>query len=151
MNILFINGPNLNLLGVREPEIYGRTSLADIEIELRKLARELKVKIDFRQSNHEGEIITWIQDAKDNFDCLVLNAAAYSHSSIAIRDTLLAVSIPTIEIHLSNIHARESFRQHSMIAPVCLGTIDGFGPHSYYLALRAAVSLQKQKKSLKLS
>jgi len=140
MKILFLNGPNLNLLGQREPEVYGRTSLADIETKVRERAAKLRVKIDFRQSNQEGELVAWIQGAKGEFDVLVLNAAAYTHTSIALRDAISAVGVPTIEIHLSNIHAREEFRQKSLIAPVCLGQISGFGAHSYVLAVEAAVN-----------
>ena len=140
MNILFLNGPNLNLLGQREPEIYGRTSLTDIETKVRARAAKMEVEIDFRQSNQEGELVFWIQQAKGEFDVIVLNAAAYTHTSIAIRDAIAAVGVPTIEIHLSNIHAREEFRQKSLIAPVCLGQISGFGADSYILAVEAAVN-----------
>ena len=140
MNILFLNGPNLNLLGQREPEIYGRTSLTDIETKVRARAAKLEVEIDFRQSNQEGELVFWIQQAKGEFDVIILNAAAYTHTSIAIRDAIAAVGVPTIEIHLSNIHAREEFRQKSLIAPVCLGQISGFGADSYILAVEAAVN-----------
>jgi len=134
MKVLFLNGPNLNLLGQREPEVYGRTTLADIETEIRKRAAELKITVDFRQSNLEGELVDWIQQAKGKFDVIVLNAAAYTHTSIALRDAIAAVEIPTIEIHLSNIHAREKFRHKSLIAPVCSGQICGFGAKSYILA-----------------
>ena len=140
MNILFLNGPNLNLLGQREPEIYGRTSLTDIETKVRARAAKMEVGIDFRQSNQEGELVFWIQQAKGEFDVIILNAAAYTHTSIAIRDAIAAVGVPTIEIHLSNIHAREEFRQKSLIAPVCLGQISGFGADSYILAVEAAVN-----------
>jgi len=141
MKILFLNGPNLNLLGQREPEIYGRTSLSDIEAKVQNRAVKLGVEIDFRQSNLEGELVSWIQQAKGNFDVIVLNAAAYTHTSIALRDAISAVGVPTIEIHLSNIHAREKFRHKSLIAPVCWGQIAGFGANSYVLALEAAVSV----------
>lgn len=140
MRILFLNGPNLNLLGTREPEKYGRTTLAEIESRVRKRAEELETAIDFRQSNVEGELVSWIQEAKGKFDWIVLNAAAYTHTSIAVRDAIAAVQVPTIEIHLSNVHAREEFRHKSLIAPVCRGQITGFGPNSYLLALEAAVS-----------
>ena len=110
MNILFLNGPNLNLLGQRQPEIYGRTTLADIEGKLRERAAKAGVGIDFRQSNHEGELVTWIQQASEKFSDIVLNAAAYTRTSIALRDAISAVAVPTIEVHLSNIHAREEFR-----------------------------------------
>ncbi len=141
MKILFLNGPNLNLVGQREPEIYGRQSLADIEQAVRAKAAKLGAEIDFRQSNLEGELVDWIQQAKGKFSAIVLNAAAYTHTSLALRDAVSAVGIPTIEVHLSNIHAREEIRHKSMIAPVCLGQILGFGPHSYILALEAAVNL----------
>lgn len=140
MRILYLNGPNLNLLGTREPEKYGRTTLAEIEARVRSRAAELKVKVDFRQSNLEGELVNWIQEAKGNADTIVLNAAAYTHTSIALRDAIAAVQVPTIEIHLSNVHAREEFRHKSLIAPVCRGQITGFGAQSYLLALDAAVS-----------
>ena len=140
MRILYLNGPNLNLLGTREPEKYGRTTLAEIEAQVRNRAAELKVTVDFRQSNLEGELVSWIQEAKGNFDSIVLNAAAYTHTSIALRDAIAAIQVPTIEIHLSNVHAREEFRHKSLIAPVCRGQITGFGAQSYLLALDAAVS-----------
>jgi 3-dehydroquinate dehydratase II len=141
MKILFLNGPNLNLLGQREPEVYGRTTLADIEAKVRDRAAKLKVEIEFRQSNLEGELVAWIQQAKATFDVIVLNAAAYTHTSIALRDAIAAVAVPTIEIHLSNVHAREEFRHKSIIAPVCTGQILGFGAFSYELAVEAAVNV----------
>jgi 3-dehydroquinate dehydratase-2 len=140
-NVLFLNGPNLNLLGRREPGIYGSASLKDIETELRQRAEGLGIRIDFRQSNMEGELVGWIQQAREQFDSIVLNAAAYTHTSVALRDAIASAGIPTIEIHLSNIHAREEFRHNSMIAPVCAGQICGFGPVSYYLGLMAAAEL----------
>src|SRR5690348_1972765 len=146
MKILFLNGPNLNLLSQREPEIYGKTSLKDIEIRVRERAARLEAEIEFRQSNSEGELVAWIQDAKGAFDAIVLNAAAYTHTSIAIRDAVAAVNVPTIEIHLSNIHAREEFRHKSLIAPVCLGQISGFGSKSYLLGLEAAVHVNANAK-----
>lgn len=146
MKVLFLNGPNLNLLGQREPEVYGRTTLADIEAKVRERAVELKITVDFRQSNLEGELVDWIQQAKGKFDVIVLNAAAYTHTSIALRDAIAAVEVPTIEIHLSNVHAREKFRQKSLIAPVCAGQISGFGAKSYLLALEAAVDVKVSKK-----
>jgi 3-dehydroquinate dehydratase II len=142
MKILFLNGPNLNLLGAREPEHYGRTTLADIEAQVRSHAAQLKVEIDFRQSNQEGELVNWIQEAKGNFTAIVINAAAYTHTSVAIRDAISAVGVPTVEIHLSNIHAREEFRHKSLIAPVCCGQICGFGAKSYILGLEAAVDVK---------
>ena len=140
MRILYLNGPNLNLLGTREPEKYGRTTLAEIETRVRQRASELNATIEFRQSNLEGELVSWIQEAKGKFDGIVLNAAAYTHTSIALRDAIAAIQVPTIEIHLSNVHAREEFRHKSLIAPVCRGQITGFGAHSYLLALEASVS-----------
>jgi 3-dehydroquinate dehydratase-2 len=142
MKVLFLNGPNLNLLGQREPEIYGHMTLADIEAKVRERAAELKVEIDFRQSNLEGELVGWIQEAKGKFDVIVINAAAYTHTSIALRDAIAAVGVPTIEIHLSNVHAREEFRHKSLIAPVCCGQISGFGKKSYILALEASVDVK---------
>jgi 3-dehydroquinate dehydratase-2 len=146
MKILILNGPNLNLLGQREPEVYGRTTLADIEQLTRDRAAKLGVEIDFRQSNHEGELVTWIQAAKGQFQAIVLNAASYTHTSVALRDAISAVAIPTIEVHLSNIHAREEFRHKSYIAAVCKGQISGFGVQSYVLALEAAVNLNASSK-----
>ncbi len=144
MKILFLNGPNLNLLGQREPDIYGRTSLAEIERAVRERAAQLKVEIDFRQTNLEGELVGWIQQARGIFDVIVLNAAAYTHTSVALRDAIGAVGVPTIEIHLSNVHAREEFRHKSLIAPVCRGQITGFGANSYFLGLEAAISVNAQ-------
>lgn len=146
MKLLFLNGPNLNLLGLREPQVYGRTTLAEIETRVRKRAGELGVQVDFRQTNLEGELVGWIQGAKGNFDIIVLNAAAYTHTSVALRDAIAAVGIPTIEIHLSNTHARESFRHHSFISPVCCGQIAGFGDSSYILAIDAAINVAERPK-----
>ena len=146
MKILFFNGPNLNLLGQREPEVYGRETLADIEAAVRERAKKLKAAIDFRQSNVEGELVDWIQQAKGKFDVIVFNAAAYTHTSIALRDAIAAVGVPTIEIHLSNVHAREKFRQKSLIAPVCCGQIIGFGAKSYILAVEASVHVNENRK-----
>jgi 3-dehydroquinate dehydratase II len=141
MHILFLNGPNLNLLGQRQPEIYGRTTLADIKAKLREMAAKAGVSVDFRQSNHEGELVTWVQEARGNAAVIVINAAAYTHTSVALRDAIAAVGVPTIEIHLSNIHAREEFRHRSLIAAVCRGQIAGFGEQSYYLGFQAALQL----------
>jgi len=138
--ILVLNGPNLNLLGTRQPEIYGKLTLAQIEKKVRVLAQELGVEIDFRQSNSEGDLVTWIQQAAGKFGAIVINPAAYTHTSLAMRDAIAAVGIPTIEIHISNIHKREQFRQHSFIAEVAVGQIAGFGADSYLLGLRAAVA-----------
>ena len=140
MKILFLNGPNLNLLGTREPEKYGTTTLAEIEALVQAEAKVRGVSVTFKQSNLEGELVTWIQEAKGKHDAIVINAAAYTHTSIAIRDAIAAVAIPTTEIHLSNVHAREEFRHHSVIAPVCRGQITGFGSFSYILGLIASVN-----------
>ena len=145
MIILFLNGPNLNLLGTREPEVYGHTTLADIEAQVRQHAKQLEVDIEFRQSNQEGELVNWIQEAKDKFDAIVINAAAYTHTSVALRDAISAVGVATIEIHLSNIHAREEFRHKSLIASVCRGQICGFGAKSYILGLEAAVHVTENQ------
>jgi len=146
MKVLFLNGPNLNLLGQREPDVYGHATLADIEAKVRERAKTLGVEVDFRQSNLEGELVGWIQQAKGKHDVIVLNAAAYTHTSIALRDAIAAVGVPTIEIHLSNIHAREKFRHKSLIAPVCWGQISGFGEKSYLLALEASVDVNVLRK-----
>ena len=141
MRILLINGPNLNLLGTREPEVYGRLTLAEIEQTVRQRAAELGVTVEWRQSNHEGELVDALQAARGEFEAVVLNAAAYTHTSVALRDAIAASDVPTIEVHLSNVHARESFRRRSLIAAVCPGVIAGFGADSYRLGLEAAVRL----------
>jgi 3-dehydroquinate dehydratase II len=146
MKILFLNGPNLNLLGTREPEIYGHTTLSDIEAKVRQRAAELKVAVEFRQTNLEGELVGWVQQAKGEFDVIVINAAAYTHTSIALRDAIAASGVSAIEIHLSNVYAREEFRHKSLIAPVCQGQITGFGQKSYILGLEAAVYVKENKK-----
>ncbi len=141
MRILFLNGPNLNLLGQREPDIYGSTSLADIEARVRERARSAGVEVDFRQTNSEGQLVDWIQEARGRFNAVVLNAGAYTHTSIALRDAIAGTGVPTVEIHLSNVYAREKFRRHSVLAPVCRGVICGFGALSYELGLEAASRL----------
>lgn len=144
--ILVIHGPNLNLLGQREKDVYGTTTLDEINSLLKKIAQEHKVDLDVFQSNHEGEIVEAIQKAKQNkVQAIVINPAAYTHTSIAIRDAIAAVTIPTIEVHLSNIHAREEFRRISLVAPVSHGQITGFGIQSYVLGLQAAITLSKNK------
>lgn len=136
--ILVLHGPNLNLLGVREKDVYGSTSLDAINTELLKRASALGLELEIVQSNHEGEMVTAIQGAMSTKDAIIINPAAYTHTSVAIRDAIAACSVPTIEVHLSNIYQREEFRHHSMVAPVALAQISGFGPLSYYLALQAA-------------
>ncbi|HEX9284043.1 MAG TPA: type II 3-dehydroquinate dehydratase [Nitrospirales bacterium] len=138
--ILILHGPNLNLLGSRETEVYGTVTLEGINRDLESLARELDVTLMIHQSNGEGELVEWIQKAKGQFDALVINPGAYTHTSIALRDAVAGVGIPTIEVHLSNIYRREEFRQHSYIAGVALGQISGFGPDSYTLGLWAALA-----------
>lgn len=140
MKILVINGPNLNLLGTREPEVYGTLTLEDINNELTNYANELNIEIEFYQSNIEGEIVNKIQWAKNNCNGIVINPAAYTHTSVAIRDAISAVELPAVEIHISNIHNREDFRKHSFIAPVCIGQISGFGIDSYKLGLKALIN-----------
>ncbi len=142
--VLILNGPNLNLLGTREPDIYGAATLGDIESSCRALGSELDLEVDFRQSNHEGELVTWIQEAKGRIDGIVINAAAFTHTSVAIPDALAAVDIPVVEVHLSNIFARETFRHHSNISPLAVGMITGFGAQGYELALRAIQAIVSQ-------
>lgn len=146
MRILVLHGPNLNLLGVREPGIYGSATLEEINRSMSDLARELDVDAEFYQSNHEGELVDRIQAAVGKFDAILLNAAAYTHTSVAIRDAVAAVKIPVIELHLSNIHAREPFRHTSLLSPVVRGVVMGFGPLSYTLAFRGAVDLLRSEK-----
>src|SRR5215208_4178061 len=139
MRIAVLNGPNLNLLGQREPEVYGRTSLAEIEAMVRKAATRLETEISWFQSNHEGGLVDAVQGLRGQADGALINAAALTHSSLALRDALLAVQVPFVELHLSNIFAREAERRHSVIADLALGMIIGFGPQSYVLALEALV------------
>jgi 3-dehydroquinate dehydratase-2 len=143
MKILVIHGPNLDLLGTREPDIYGKTTLTEINERIEKLAKEEKVEVKFLQSNHEGKIVEEITNSPA--EALVINPAAYTHTSVAIRDAIVARQIPTIEVHLSNIYAREEFRHKSLIAPVAIGQIAGFGANSYLLGFKAAISHLKQK------
>ncbi len=140
MRIAVLNGPNLNLLGQREPEIYGRTSLVEIEQMVRQAAAPLKVEIDWFQSNHEGGLVEAVQQLEGRAEGALINAAALTHSSLALRDALLAVRVPFVELHLSNIFAREPERRRSVIADLALGVVAGFGPQSYVLALQALVS-----------
>ncbi|MCK5286187.1 MAG: type II 3-dehydroquinate dehydratase [Thermodesulfovibrionia bacterium] len=145
MKILVIHGPNLNLLGQREINVYGDQSLKEINNTLKELAKELGIELSIKQSNHEGEIVDFIQDAKDCHGILI-NPAAYTHTSVAIRDSIAAVDLPTVEVHLSNIYKREEFRKQSLIAPAALGQISGFGLQSYVLGLRALHTMLNAKK-----
>lgn len=144
--ILIIHGPNLNLLGKRETDIYGKTGLKTIDEKIKESAKSLKLEAEFFQSNHEGEIVEKIGAADKKYDAIVINPAAYTHTSVAIRDAISAVAIPVIEVHLTNIYAREEFRQKSLISPVAKGVISGFGIESYILGLRAAASLARKGK-----
>ena len=137
LRLLVLHGPNLNLLGTREPSVYGQVSLSDIDKSITRRSGELGIAVQTKQSNSEGELVTWIQNARGHFDGIIINPAAYTHTSIAIRDAIAAVALPTVEVHLSNIHQREEFRHHSFIAGVALGQIAGFGPTGYLLALDA--------------
>ncbi|MCB9592833.1 MAG: type II 3-dehydroquinate dehydratase [Sandaracinaceae bacterium] len=139
LRILVLHGPNLNLLGEREPEIYGSADLDTIEADLSSLGFELGALVASRQSNHEGQLVEWIQEARQDWDGILLNAAGYTHTSVAIRDAISAAEKPCIEVHLSNVHAREPFRHRSMIAAVCVGVVLGFGPNSYALGLRGLI------------
>src|SRR5215510_6055031 len=142
--ILVLHGPNLNMLGQREPQIYGHTTLADINTMLTKQGQELGVEVETFQSNHEGELVSKIQTARGQYGALIINGGAYTHTSIAILDALLAVDMPVIEVHLSNLYKREEFRHHSYIARAAIGQICGFGANSYLLGLRAAVEMIKK-------
>jgi 3-dehydroquinate dehydratase II len=133
--VFILNGPNLNMLGSREQAVYGSETLADLEARCATRAKALGLTIDFRQSNVEGELVGWIQEARSTTSGIILNAAAYTHTSIALHDALKAADVPVIEVHLSNIYRREPFRHHSYVSPVALGVICGFGGHGYELAL----------------
>lgn len=146
MKILIIHGPNLNMLGKREPEVYGNAKLADINRQLKKEARKLKAEVDFFQSNSEGDIVSKIQHALNNFDGIIINPGAYTHTSIAIRDSILSVGLPVIEVHISNIYKREDFRQKSFISGVSVGIISGLGINSYILGLRGMSDYLRSKK-----
>lgn len=139
--ILVLHGPNLNLLGEREPDVYGRVTLADINAGITALAKELGLEVQSQQSNHEGEIVEAIGKARKEFAGIIINPAAYTHTSVAIRDAVAACGLPVVEVHLSNVYGREEFRHKSLIAPVCKGQIAGFGADSYLLALRAITKI----------
>jgi|SRR5579884_1362215 len=141
--IFIVNGPNLNFLGKREPDIYGPETLSDIRDAVETVGQQLGVGIEFRQSNHEGELIDWLQEAYDAAAALIINAGGYSHTSVSLRDAVAVLRIPVIEVHLSNIYAREEFRRKSYLTDVVHGTIAGFGARGYTLAVEAAVSLMK--------
>ena len=141
--IFVLNGPNLNLLGTREPRIYGTQTLADIQEALEQRAKSHKLKLDIRQSNHEGVLVDWLHEALAKASAVIINGGGYAHTSVAIRDAIAALPIPVIEVHLSNVYAREHFRRQSMIAQVARGSVVGFGPLSYVLALDAAAHLCK--------
>ena len=145
MKILIIHGPNINMLGTREPETYGKTSMVEINTTLENFAKSKNIELEFYQSNIEGELVSKIQSAK--VDGIVINPAAYTHTSVAIRDAISAVKIPTVEVHLSNIHAREEFRHTSLTAAVCIGQICGFGANSYLLGLEAIIFVITAKAS----
>jgi 3-dehydroquinate dehydratase II len=145
LSVLVLHGPNLNLLGKREPHLYGAATLDELNTEIEALASELSVRVHILQSNHEGQLVDAIQAAPHQYQGILINAAAYTHTSVAIRDAIAAIDIPVVEVHLSNIYKRESFRHHSYIAPVVVGQISGFGSDSYTLGLRALVRhIQKQ-------
>ncbi|HXU89229.1 MAG TPA: type II 3-dehydroquinate dehydratase [Methylomirabilota bacterium] len=140
---LVLHGPNLNLLGTREPTVYGRVSLAEVDRLVRERGRKLGVRVESRQSNHEGQLIDWLQSARrDGFFGVVFNPGAFTHYSIALRDAVAAIDVPVVEVHLSNVHAREEFRRHSVIAAAARGQISGFGPQSYLLGLDALLGLR---------
>lgn len=144
LKVLIIHGPNLNLLGRRETDIYGTTDLQTINGKILKKAKSLKINVEFYQSNHEGDIVDMIGQADKKFDAVVINPAAYTHTSVAIRDAIGTLDIPVIEVHLTNIYAREEFRQKSLISPVAKGVISGFGVDSYLMGLEAVVSMLKK-------
>ncbi|WGT29582.1 type II 3-dehydroquinate dehydratase [Pseudomonas marginalis] len=133
--VLVLNGPNLNLLGTREPATYGHETLADVAALCGRSAEQLGLKIEFRQTNHEGELLDWIHGARARCAGIVINPAAWTHTSVAIRDALVASEVPVIEVHLSNVHAREAFRHHSFVSPIAKAVLAGFGSHGYHLAL----------------
>ena len=145
LKLYFLNGPNLNLLGEREPEIYGTATLSDLEKLANEAAQEEKAQLDFRQTNHEGELVDWVQEARDQAQALILNAASYTHTSVALHDALKALTIPVVEVHLSNPSNRESFRKRNFVSPCANGVIAGFGPLGYRLGVSAAAALARQR------
>ena len=140
ISLLILNGPSLNLLGTRQPEVYGHTTLADVEAMCAEKAAALGIEIDFRQSNHEGTLVDWIHEAKGKHQGIVINAGAYTHTSIALLDAIAGVALPVAEVHISNIHQRESFRHHSYLSKVSVGMICGFGPFGYLMGIDALVN-----------
>ena len=148
ISILVLHGPNLNMLGVREQEMYGDQTLQSINARLMELAKAEGVTLEAKHSNSEGELVSWIQEARGRFDAIVINPAAYTHTSVALRDAILSVTLPTVEVHLSNIHQREEFRQRSYLAGVAIGQISGFGALSYELGVRAAIDHVRSRRSV---
>lgn len=149
-HVLVLHGPNLNLLGIREQSVYGDASLKTINAAITKLAKQEGIRVQIKQSNLEGELVTWIQEARRRFDAIVINPAGYTHTSVAIRDAIAAAAIPTVEVHLTNIYKREEFRQRSYIAGVALGQISGFGPIGYLLGIQAVLQHLKAIRSAHL-
>jgi 3-dehydroquinate dehydratase-2 len=147
VRIAAVHGPNLNLLGRREPEVYGRATLADVDAALAALAAELGAQVESRQSNHEGELVSFVQEAAERVDGFVVNAGAYTHTSIALRDALVGVARPYVEVHISNVYAREPFRHHSYLADRAVGVVCGFGVDSYLLGLRGLIEHLRGKRS----
>jgi 3-dehydroquinate dehydratase-2 len=143
--VFVLNGPNLNLLGLREPGVYGTTTLADIEASVKAAGEKLGLVIDFRQSNHEGVLVDWIHEAREKASGIVINPGAYTHTSVALHDAIKAVGLPVIEVHISNIFARESFRHHSWVSPVAAGVLCGFGPEGYVLGVEALARILARK------
>ena len=147
MKISCLNGPNLNLLGTRQPEIYGSTRLSEIAALLRQRAANHNIEVDFRQSNSEGQLVSWVHEMVEESSYLIINTGGYTHTSVALRDAIAGTGIPAIEIHISNIHQREEFRHKSLLTPVCRGLITGFGIHSYQLALEACILMEREKRA----
>lgn len=146
--VLVLHGPNLNMLGKRERSVYGDVSLKEINTAITRLAKQERVQVEIRHSNQEGELVSWIQDAGDQFDAIVINPAGYTHTSVALRDAIAGVALPTIEVHLTNIYRREEFRHRSYIAGVALGQISGFGPTGYLLGIKAAIEHLKATRAV---